>query len=239
MSPVPDPTKKTNLQEQLENEAIYRQLLVQGALAVLLPTEELDNGCIRTLVADVIAETIVGNVIGGKMSESWFIWCGIVKMVDWVKAHLDPKARSAEIEAGTRGRLEQFGLLAEQGEHRVDPSIPSQSSLSSKVFWRILQYGYLAFIAIRSVLIGLVAASTHPPRSSSRPGVMKKPDTPPIAPTVDPPIPILSFRIFSLISVLLDLPLRMPWLSGCLSLIQHHLIYGTFQASATDGILDL
>jgi len=53
-----------------------------------------------------------------------------------------------------------------------------------------------------------------------------------------PPRPILSFRIFPLVSVLLDLPSRMPWLSGSMALLHHHLMHGMLKVGATDGILD-
>ena len=69
------------MDDQARNEAMYRQLLVQGALAALLPTEDLENACLRTLVADVIADTILEKSIGGKVSESWFLWSMVSKAV--------------------------------------------------------------------------------------------------------------------------------------------------------------
>src|SRR5216117_635801 len=53
LSPVPISLSPDAATEQQKNEAAYRRLLVQGVLAVLLPTEDLENGCLRTLVREI------------------------------------------------------------------------------------------------------------------------------------------------------------------------------------------
>ena len=240
LSPVPNPAVASTVSEQRDHEAEYRQLLVQGALAVLLPTEDLENTCLRTLVADVIAESILGNAIGGKVCEGYFIWGSISKLVDVVKARVESKTTGEEIEVDTRSRLEKFGLLAEKGKDR-GPNEQNGRSTFLSIFWRILQYGYLTFITIRFVIVGLIAASSEPMRSSTTSKISNTAEMLPMEKTIEPPCqpyPILGFRIFPLISSLLDLSSRMPWLSGSLALLQHHLIHGPFQAGATDGILD-
>ncbi|RYZ32624.1 MAG: hypothetical protein EOP01_00570, partial [Propionibacteriaceae bacterium] len=70
-NPVPTESVPSATVEQRENESAWRQLLVQGVLAVLLPTEDLENGCLRALVAEIFAEMILGNGISGKACESW------------------------------------------------------------------------------------------------------------------------------------------------------------------------
>lgn len=237
LSPVPDPAVSATIEEQSRHEAEYRQLLVQGALAILLPTEDLENACLRALVTDVIAETILGNSIGGKVCEGWFVWGSITKLIEVVKAKVKPKATGEEIEVNTRSRLERFGLLTEN-EEKSGSYKRSRRSTFSSVFWRILQYGYLTFILIRMVVLGFVAASSQAPRSLS---TVTKGATAPIEKPVrlsGQPPPILRFRIFSLASILLDLPQRMPWLCGTLALVQHHQIQGPLKVGATDGILD-
>ncbi|KAF5498545.1 PXA domain protein 1 [Colletotrichum fructicola] len=57
-----------------ENEAIYRQLLVQGVLAVLLPTEDLENDCLTSLVGQIFSELIIGNVLANRLSQPWLIY---------------------------------------------------------------------------------------------------------------------------------------------------------------------
>lgn len=256
MSPVPTTSKESTIVDQSKNEVAYRQLLVQGALAVLLPTEDLENVFLRTLVADVIGEMILGNAIGGKASEGWFIWGSIVKIVDVIQSRLDPtriRKASGEHESRTRSRLENFGLLSETGRGQstekavsIQPSKEILRSLDSPLFWRILQYGYLTFLTLRFVILGLVAtfSQSRPPLSSGlkiKPRIAEGVETAPIAKIVEPPAPprpMLSFKVFSLISVLLNVPLRMPWLSGSLGLVQHQLMHGALKVGATNGLLD-
>ncbi|KAI4177063.1 MAG: hypothetical protein LQ343_000544 [Gyalolechia ehrenbergii] len=138
LSPVPDPSFGTSATQQSRNEADYRQLLVQGALAILLPTEDLENTCLRTLVADVIAETILGRSIGGRVCEGWFVWTRITKLVIAVQAQLNPRTTGEEIEVDTRSRLEKFGLLSERGDD-TRPATDGRRSAFSEVFWRFLQ----------------------------------------------------------------------------------------------------
>lgn len=216
-------------------------MLVQGALAILLPTEDLENICLRTLVADVIAETILGRSIGGRVCEGWFIWTSITKLVEAVKAQVNPRATGEEIEVDTRSRLEKYGLLSERGDD-TGSSEDRQRSAFSEVPWRCLQYGYLTVMALQFVIVGLFAASSEPRRSSwSAKGAS---DSPVVKPTEAPAAilrPILDFRIFSLLSTMLDLALRMPWLSGSLALLQHHLIASPLvllRVGAVDGLLD-
>ena len=237
LSPVPDLSLAETITEQRDNETAYRQLLVQGALAVLLPTEDLENACLRTLVADVIGEMILGNGVGGKACEGWVIWEGITNVVENVKARLEPKATGVEVEADTRSRLEKFGLLEEKSDRVKQESHPRRRSTTAKVFWRILQYGYLMFIALRFVVLGLVAASSQASRSSGvAPSSMSLPSK--FSDTQAHRRPIISFKIFSLISCLLDLSSRMPWLAGSLSLIQHEITAGPGKVGDTDGMVD-
>ena len=237
LSPVPDPAVPSTSTEQHEHEAEYRQLLVQGALAVLLPTEDLENACLRTLVADVIADSILGNSIGGKVCEGWFIWAGITKLIDVVKERIEPKARGEQIEVDTRSRLEKFGLLSEKGENRQVGEDDRRSALSS-AFWRILQYGFMTFMTIRFVMLGFITAYSRPMRSTWTWKTAGSSEAWPMDERGEGPRPMLSFKILSMMPVLFDLRSRMPWLSGSLAMLQHQLIHGPLGLAATDGILD-
>ena len=64
LSPIPNPNDPDACAEQSANETLYFQLLVQGVLAVLLPTEDLENDCLRTLVGDGIADLVEDGVSG-------------------------------------------------------------------------------------------------------------------------------------------------------------------------------
>ncbi|KAL9016891.1 MAG: hypothetical protein Q9185_005746 [Variospora sp. 1 TL-2023] len=241
LSPVPDASRDTSTTEQSRQEADYRQLMAQGALAVMLPTEDLDNTCLRTLVADVIAETILGRSIGGRVSEGWFIWAVMIKAMEAVKAQVDPRATGEEIEVDTRSRLERFGLLSERGED-TRPSVDGRRSAFSEVFWRFLQYGYLTILTVQFVVIGLLTATSEPRRSTWSARVTA--DSP-VAKPIEAPAtvlrPLLDSRIFSMLSTLLDLSYRMPWLSGSLALLQQHLVaspLAVLRVGAVDGPLD-
>ncbi|MCJ1384651.1 hypothetical protein MMC17_007769 [Xylographa soralifera] len=239
-SPVPNVNAHATVAEQSRNEEAYRQLLVQGALAVLLPTEDLGNACLRTLVADVIGEMILGNGIGGKACEAWVIWEGITKLVESVKAHVERKATGEEIEANTRGRLEKFGLLSETHGKAHEHMKTTRSTAASEVFWRILSYGYLAFLFMRFTILGFVAAYAHPPRplTSSRHGRDEGAAAATTAPALSSRRALLGFRIFSLISLLLDLSHRTPWSVGWLCLVRHHLVRRPLRLGAEGGLVD-
>ncbi|KAL8854866.1 MAG: hypothetical protein Q9221_000372 [Calogaya cf. arnoldii] len=241
MSPVPEPSLEASTAQQLKNEVDYRQLLVQGALALLLPTEDLENACLRTLVADVIAETILGKSIGGRVCEGWFIWTSITKLVDGVKALSKPRTTGEEIEVDTRSRLEKFGLLSERGDD-TRPATNGRRSTLSEILWRVVQYGYLTVVGLQFVVVGLFTASSEPRRSC---WIKKTAVEAPMAQiTVAPAVtlrPLLDFKIFSLVSTTLDLSFRMPWLSGSLALMQHHLVQSPLtllRVGAVDGLLD-
>ena len=227
--------------EESHNEGAYRQLLVQGALAVLLPTEDLGNNCLRTLVADVIGEMILGNGIGNKVCEGWLIWDGITKMAETANARSKAKSVGEEMESDSRSRLEKFGLLSDRSNSSKQDMNRKRTSGLSDVIWRVLQYGYLTFLALRFVSIGLFAASTRPFRGAVPASTYSRDEDTALtnkAPALTWKRPILSFEIFSLISILLDLSDRTPWLVGALSLLRHHLVRRRLSLGATGGLLD-
>ena len=226
------------IEQQSANEAAYRLLLVQGILAVLLPTEDLGNACLRTLVADIFGEMILGNGVGGKACEGWLIWEGITKISEAVKAQIEPKANGEEMEIDTRSRLEKFGLLSTNDDDQHAQS--TRSSAISGIFWRVLQYVYLAYITTCFVIRGLYRAASRPLRSGEDKSIYSR-TTSPKQNSIQAPATkraVLTFHIFSLVSQLLDLPERMPWLSGTMDLVQYHLVHGIGRVGARDGILD-
>lgn len=249
LSPIPNPGEEYTVVDQVKHEMAYRQLLVQGALAVLLPTEDLENNFLRTLVADVIGETILGNSIGGKATEGWFIWGNIIRIVDVVKAQIETKASDQqEMEPDGRSRLEKYGLLSEKGP---SPNSTKQAVrwMDSRLFRQMVQYLYLTFLVIRFLVLGLVlglVATYTPSAQSSDSSLESRPvqgvdETRPMTKTMEAPKnarPILDFKIFSLVSVVLNMPVRMPWLTGSLSLLQHQLINGPLRLGGTNGLLN-
>ena len=245
----PAPVHGLSTVEQVKNEAAYRQLLVQGVLAVLLPIEELKNPCLRTLVSDVIGDTILGNGIGGKASAGWLIWDSIAKAIEKGKDKAEHEMSGAEIEVETRNRLEKFGLLSPKDQRRDVELIQVQrESTISDAFWRILQFCYMAFVTMRFVVIESFAAASAPlpgrSTSTSTSTVKAGQSRSPIAWSEEAPSaaagkrPMLTYSVFGLVSQLLDVQSRMPWTYGILSLIRHHLTSGVLRLGSTDGLID-
>ncbi|KAK2769834.1 hypothetical protein FQN53_005843 [Emmonsiellopsis sp. PD_33] len=244
LSPVPDASDPTTIAEQEKREAVYRQLLAQGVLATLLPTEDLENICLRTLVGDILADMILGEVVSGTASEGPFIWEIITQLIS---ARNRDEQRSEKAEHVQKTRLERFALLSGKEESRQgDSSGTSQSDLSM-LLWSILQYSYLTYITIRFVLVGLfrIASSSIPMSSQGRPSA--SPPSSPVNPACEGQPwsnsgiarpPVLKYRLFDMVSQLVDVSRRMPWLGGALALIQHALVEGPGKFGETDEILD-
>ena len=149
-----------------------------------------------------------------------------------------PKTTGEEAEVDTRSRLERYGLLSERGDRAMRPRTDGQRLTFSTLFWRLLQYTYLILMTVRFLVQGLMVASSQPRRSSAMSSTVAPS---PIAKSFQVrkrPRPLVKFKIFSLISSILNLPLRVPWLSGSMSLLQYHLVSGPLGVGATDGIID-
>ena len=238
----PAPINDVPTVEQLRNEAAYRQLLVGGVLAILLPTEDLRNPCLRTLVTDVIADMILGTGVGGKASEAWLIYDGLVKVLERGRPRAVIRTSGVGLETDTRSQLERFGLVVSKEKKARTNAYKAWSG----AFWRIAQYCYMTFVAMRFALFGLLAASSAPRRDEAAVKKVTKGDgsTAPIAAGVEAPPsagkrPLLTYSIFGVLSQLLELPRRMPWTHGFINLVQWQLTYGVLQVGATNGLLDV
>jgi hypothetical protein len=260
LSPVPLDDDPSALLEQELNEEAWRQLLVQGVLAVLLPTEDLENGCLRALVAEIFAEMILGNGLSRKACEPWLLWDAITTVTEAIRprTHMrEPEVESARSPPTATSRLEQFGLLSASKEtgvdsHRFNLSRRGSAAFSSAsgLFWTVVQYLFLASTAARAVIYSLATSSTLPSRSktwlspteaerqghfSSNPMARSETSS---ASLSDDQRPILSMAVWSMVGHLIELEARMPWLSGILALLQHGALAGPGRVGDTDGALD-
>ncbi|KAL1876047.1 hypothetical protein Plec18167_005308 [Paecilomyces lecythidis] len=246
LSPVPDPSDPQARTKQLENETAYRQLLVQGALAVLLPTEDLENVCLRTLVGDILADLVLGNEVSGRACEGWFVWETMTKLLDLATERSVEKIDGEDAEGVEKSRLEKFGLLSTADESAGDHSSRTSQSQFSIWLWQILQYAYLGYLVFRFVVTGLFrVASSQPtipirgPPSPAHPASLMTHSR--IAPLPAKNVtkrPVLDYRLYGMLSQLLDTPQRMPWLAGTLALSQHLMLAGPGRLGDTDGVLD-
>jgi len=234
--------------QQIENEAAYRQLLVQGILAILLPTEDLESDCLTSLVGQIFSEMIIGNGIGGKAAEPWMLWEIITKIVEVVQTKL-PNNKA-------RVRLERSNSDV---SNQVLRDISGRSTKSwgfvlsaQKVFWLVLQYAFFTFTTMRFIIITIATSSSLPSRI---PPAMKITGSAYLENDQESPKyinnkttvndqssplkqPILRMKIWSCASILLDLDARMPWLSATLSMLQWGAVTGPGEIGSTDGMID-
>ena len=257
MNPHPALNPSLSEEEQLNHESAYRQLLIQGALAILLPTEDLTNACLRALVTDIIADLILGRAVADKVCQPWFLHGAVSKVVEVVTSSTSGETvmeqRPSQKE-DRKSRLEKFGLLSSNATNTdVDSSAQHQSMLSA-LCWRLLQYAFIAYQTLRFILLGMAHARHLPmrlrhyhhrvdgPTSLSSSWHSQKG---PISSTLHAsdsshrfPRAVLDYRLFSCISALLDLSVRMPWLLSGFSFWQHVLCIGPGRHGAVNSTLD-
>lgn len=191
------------MKEQAENEAAYRQLLVQGVLGILLPTEDLENDCLTSLVGQILSEMILGGGIGGKAAEPWLLWEALTKVAETIQAQT-PKSK-AEVRAK---RSNSLSIRKSQDPERLSPATTDDSEGAAsqvtktglattgpqkrmveknwsfqKTFWLILQYLFVGFTAIRFVVITIVNSSSLPSRIAKQDDSTLSPAAKPITNT--------------------------------------------------------
>jgi hypothetical protein len=251
LNPHPALDPALSPQDQQAYEAAYRQLLIQGALAVLLPTEDLANTCLRTLVSDIISDLILGQALAQKLCEPWFLHGIVSKVVEIVTSRPTHAASDKKpLQSDTRqSRLEKFGLLSSNMPARENYSSNQRQSSLSAWFWSLLQYAFIAYQSARFVLLGLAHAHHLPRRtrhhrldgSTVSPSSLKPP-TDSTRHALDPgghaPRAVLDYRAFSCMSAMLDLTVRMPWLASSLGFCRHVLGAGPGRYGAANSTLD-
>ncbi|KAF2824988.1 hypothetical protein CC86DRAFT_326355 [Ophiobolus disseminans] len=259
LGPVPNESVPSTSVEQRENESAWRQLLVQGVLVVLLPTEDFGNGCLRALVAEIFAEMILGNGISGKACEGWLLWEGITSIAKVLQTdHAKEKDISSEdtnLEQSMT-RLERFGLLSSARNQETGSTRPQTASgvrhqtetmSITGLFWAAVQYLLLASTVVRAVFLTLAGSSSLSSRSvvSDQSPVEARgqsqylpADTPDYRRPLGSKRPIVSMRLWSCMAQLAGLSVHMPWLSGSISMLHWGLLAGPGKVGDTDGILD-
>ena len=161
------------MEKQLENDANWRYLLADGVLSILLPTEDLENDCLRKLLTEVLADIVLGNFIGGIASQPMFIWDGITKMAELVAN--DGQNRDEEDEEMAKkklsasGKLEQFGLLDPVGLDEEDEARREEVTRSfmgkmmahaSRFCWLGMYMIYIGYIIFRAAVVTLATSSS-------------------------------------------------------------------------------
>ncbi|KAF2721720.1 hypothetical protein K431DRAFT_294073 [Polychaeton citri CBS 116435] len=238
-----------------DNEIAWSRLLVDRLMPLLLPPEDLQNPCLKVLVADIFAEMVVRNGVYGKTCESWLTWEGLTKIVYLLRPETVPSQETTK-DISPVSRLEQFGLLA-ANPSASDSEKPQLNGVVDSILsmiWIILQYTASVFTILRSFTLSLIHASSLPARNT----VVANPITPAsteveksrqaspdvgleaIQSHLEPsrPRPIIAMGLWSCISVVLSVKQRMPWLSGLLSLLQTTSLNGPGRVCQANGALD-
>jgi hypothetical protein len=243
LCPVPfEPGSLASL-DQAENEAAWRQLLIQGVLSHLLPPDDLNNPPLRVLVTEIFSELIIGRGVCGNICEGWFIWDVVSKIL----AILRPPEPDVLLQPPiSPNRLEKFGLLADDSDDAEEPLVVTRRSpvdTLSGVFLQVMQYAFLAFMTIRAFFTALSDAAALPPRTNDREdsmygdlndsGSLSQQST-----RDNTKRPVLGMSLWSCCSHLLSLDLQMPWLTSMGSYIQWLLIRSSWKVGCTNSRLD-
>lgn len=220
-------------------------------MAVLLPTEDLENDCLTSLVGGILSDMIIGNGIGGKASEPWLLWEGITKIIEVVREQSSRSKKMVdEVESGYEvAQPKEETPMAKTTEARI--GWPMQ-----KVFWLVLQYAFLAFTTARLIIFTIATSSSLPTRGKRFVKISTNPST---AGRLQPSSipystksfssqmfttkqvakqPIISMKIWPCVSTLIDLGIRNPWLCATLSFLQWGALHGPEHIGGTDGIVD-
>ncbi|KAF4457537.1 hypothetical protein F53441_587 [Fusarium austroafricanum] len=228
LAPVPHPDDPDSMFDQKENEALYRQLLVQGVLAILLPTEDLENPCLTSLVEQIFSELIIGNVIANKASQPWMLYEGICITARVLRQKKDQGVAAAETQD-------------ESSVPRVDVKGRRSWSVRS-MFLGVIQLGMLVVASLRFITTALVMASSLPPRATpvdEKEALLDHDKPSSYSRSFDSSkAPILSCRVWTCLGNLLELSLRMPWLDGFLSLLQYGAVNGPGRIAGHDSPVD-
>lgn len=241
LSPVVHDDDPAEILEQQQHEREYCQLLAQGILAVILPIEDLRNPCLRSLVSDIVADSILGSILLHRLCESAFVFDSIKKACETVQSRLETRVWALDSVEVPEQRLERFGLLT--------PALHANHNKATPIdltdwFWMIVQYTLLAVNALWSLAHMLLASSTTPERRgsgfvsttglrhpSAQPNDETRHQTPPMRAMID-------YGAWPAIGTLFSLPTRMPWLTGLLSLTHRLLLNGRGRIGSTNGRLD-
>ncbi|KAI0396928.1 PXA domain-containing protein [Xylariaceae sp. FL0594] len=247
LSPVPRPGDQAKIQLQAGNESAYRQLLVQGVLALLLPTEDLENDCLTSLVEQILSELVIGNLVAAKLSEPWLVWEIIIILTKLGRK----KDGSADGD-----NLSSKEAMAHESNDRLQPTLSRKRGWSfQQLFWSVVHWIFLMVGAVRFVFTTLALSPSLPPRAPGagiRPTEVAYPDCQgnkegkndqvPYqghALSTEPPgVPLIDFHIWRCIGLLLEVEARMPWLQGMLSMIQWLFLRGPGRLAAFNGSID-
>lgn len=224
LSPVPRDDETVTVSEQLENERSYRQLLVQAVLAVLLPTEDLENPCLNALAGQILSELVIGNAIANRATQPWLLLEGICILARDLE---ESRAQAAERIARSSHPLPEVTLHAKA---------PRRWTLHAFFLWLVQSTMFL--VGMGRLCLAAIAMSSSLPRRTSPADSQSGTSTAHRDASPEVQTPVLALGIWSCMGALVEMPARMPWLHGWLSLLQHGAIHGPGKLARLNGRLD-
>ncbi|KAI0405685.1 PXA domain-containing protein [Xylaria palmicola] len=245
LSPVPRPDDQASRQTQADNESAYRQLVVHGVLAVLLPTEDLENECLTSLVGQILSELVIGNLVAGKLSEPWLIWELLIIIIRNVRKQGNSSDSQVPLGKPT--------TVQDPNGHAEFETAGSWSWSLQQAFWSFVHWVFLVAGMIRfTINIGALSRSLPPrPRpnivhigeSKNHDNKQKESQPLPRETSIDlcaqpAKTPVIDFYIWRCIGDILEIETRMPWLQGTLSMLQWIAVKGPGRVAALNGTLD-
>jgi hypothetical protein len=245
LTPIPD--SPDELADQQENESAWCQMVVNRALALLLPYEEHQNPCLQVLVSEILAEMIFHNGICGKACENWLLWEGVTKVIYVLRPDL---VSAQPVDQQPVNQLKQFGLVSKEEDVTHSKTSRNWFEALSQGFWALLQSFWLFWVMMRSAVVALMQASSLPARStheqrSKLDSITDDSDNLHATSTekqrvsaASQNVPILGMALWTCLSKLAHLQKRMPWLTGTLSLMQWLLLHGPGQVCCTNSRFD-
>ncbi|CAK7236829.1 hypothetical protein SBRCBS47491_009770 [Sporothrix bragantina] len=252
--------------EQATNEAAYRQLLVRGLLAVLLPTEDLENECLTSLVSQIFSELLVGNVLANRVAEPWMMYEIVGLVAKIVREKMDGDDDKDHKQAARRKKRAAAKLLQQSTKQGW------LASTAAPVFWSVIKIGFALFASLRFLVTSITLSRSLPMRgivmrseAGSREAtkdvkgakdakdakgngfldVKVAPSSASVysiatsvAGTDEPVVPVLAFSVWGTVSNIMQLDVRTPWLYGGLSMLQWLAMAGPWRIAALNGPLD-
>ena len=202
-------------------------------------------------MSDILSDLVLGQALAQKLCQPWFLHGTVSKVVEIMTSRPVHPADDQKIlqPDGRQSRLEKFGLLSADTSVRESYSSDQHQSSLSAWFWRLLQYAFIAYQSARFILVGLAHAHRLPQRSRHHhlDGSTASPSSPkpPVSssrhstdPDARSPRAVINYRLFSCMSAMLDLTIRMPWLASSLAFCQHILGTGPGRYGVANSTLD-
>lgn len=242
---------------QQQNDSDYRRLVSQALVAILLPSEDLQNPCLFALVSETLADLILGAFIGGRLCEPCFIYESLRNAFEVLQARLGTPGWIADPQLDQdKDRLRRFGLLREHDQPNQSFDKSSKPRYVQDYFWGSIKYVLLGIELLWKVMMVLLFAPSLPSRQSVDAACTSKASADysianpesfaggthvqkkALHLTSTKKTPIVSCKIWAALSSLLALQQRTPWFHGACSLLRHIALAGPGRTGTTDGLLD-